>query len=64
MHALLVGLGELALGVEGGDGGAELAHGVHVGGQVVEESHHVAGQLGPAGPVLGQAGDLGVGGQE
>ena len=42
MDALGVGLGELALGVERGDGAHELGHGVKVGGEVVQHGHHVA----------------------
>lgn len=48
MHTLRVGLCELALAVEGGDGAGELRHGVHLGGHVVKQVHHVRGKLGPA----------------
>lgn len=49
-----VGLGVLALRVEGGDGGAELRHGVQGGGEVVEHGDHVGRKSSPVGPLLGQ----------
>ena len=59
---LFVSLGKLALGIEGCDGRRELSHGVDIGGEVVEQGDHVAGQLGPAGPLRGQAPHLLLGG--
>ena len=59
---LLVGLGKLALRIEGCDGRRELSHGVDIGGEVVEQGDNVAGQLGPAGPLRGQAPHLLLGG--
>jgi len=55
-----VGLSKLALGVEGSDGGAELGHGVQVGGEVVEHSDNVGREAGAVGPLGGQPLDLGV----
>lgn len=52
VDAVGVGLGVFALRVEGGDGGAELRHGVQRGGEVVEHGDHVRGQTGPVGPLL------------
>lgn len=49
VDSLGVGLGELALAVERGDGRRELGHGVHLAGQVVQHGHHVRRQLSPAG---------------
>lgn len=59
---LLVGLGKLALRVEGCNGRGKLGHGVHIGGEVVQQGDHVAGQLGPAGPLRGEPTHLLLGG--
>lgn len=53
VDALRVGPGKAALAVEGRDGGAELGHGVQVGGEVVQHGDHVGGQRRPLGPLLG-----------
>lgn len=53
MDSLGVGVLELGLGVEGGDGADELRHGVEGGGEVVQHGDHVGGQGGPGGPLLG-----------
>ena len=41
--SLGVAFSELALRVHGCDGGAELGHGVEVGGKTVHHLHHVLG---------------------
>ena len=51
---LLVGLGKLALRVEGCNGRRKLGHGVNIGGEVVQQGDNVAGQLRPAGPLCGK----------
>lgn len=53
VDALRVGPGKAALAVEGRDGGAELGHGVQVGGEVVQHGDHVGGKSRPLGPLLG-----------
>lgn len=53
VDALGVGPGKAALAVEGRDGGAELGHGVQVGGEVVQHGDHVGGKSRPLGPLLG-----------
>ena len=57
-HYLLVGLGKLALRVEGSNGRGKLGHGMDVGGEVVEQGDHVARQLSPAGPLRGEPAHL------
>lgn len=61
VEALLVGLGELGLVVEGRDGHGELGHGVEVLGEVVEHLGDKGGDLGLLGELTGELADL-VGG--
>lgn len=58
MNTISVSLDELALRVEGSDGGAELGHGVKVCGEVVEHGNDMGRQFGAVGPLLGQRLDL------
>ena len=58
VDAVGVGLGELGLGVHGGDGRGELRHRVEVRGEVVQHVDHVGGEGGAAGPLLGHGLDL------
>lgn len=53
VDALRIGPGKAALAVERRDGGAELRHGVQVGGEVVQHGDHVRGKSRPLGPLLG-----------
>ena len=55
---LLVGLGKLALRVEGCNGRGKLGHGVDIGGKVVQQGDYVAGQLCPARPLRGKPAHL------
>jgi hypothetical protein len=54
VDAISIGLCVLALRVEGSNGGAELRHGVQVGGEVVQHGDHVRWKTGTVCPLLGQ----------
>ena len=53
-----VGPCEATLAVERCDGGAELRHGVEVGGEVVQHGDHMGGESSSFGPFFGQPADL------
>ena len=58
LHALGVGLGEVGLVLERGDGEGELSHGVEVVGAAVDELGDERRELAAGGPLGGQVADL------
>ena len=62
VHALGVGLGELRLVLERGDGDGELGHGVEVAGAAVDELLDERGDVRAGSPLGGQLADLLLGG--
>ena len=62
VETLLIGLGKLGLGVEGGHGHRQLGHGVHVAGEGLDEVQDVLGEVGLFSQLLGKGADLTGGG--
>lgn len=62
VHALSVGLGEVGLALQSGDGERELGHGVEVAGAAVDELLNELGDVGAGSPLSGQVADLLLGG--
>ena len=62
MHTLGVGLGEVGLVLESGDGERELSHWVEVAGAAVDELLDELGDVGAGSPLSGEVADLLLGG--